>query len=57
MFYSPFPFFMDGCNGRLLQLIECIESIKSDVKRKMMMKRARDPYTKVIVGLKRNVFP
>ena len=26
------------CNGRLLQLIECIESIKSDVKKKMMLR-------------------
>src|SRR3974390_1152339 len=25
------------CNGLLLQLIECIESIKNDVKRKMML--------------------
>jgi len=41
--YSPFPFFMDSCNGRLLQLIECIESMKSDVKRKMMV-RARVTY-------------
>jgi hypothetical protein len=41
-FYSPFPFFMDGCNGVLLQLIDCIESMKSDVKRKMRKKfRAR----------------
>ena len=29
-------------NGRLLQLIECIESIKSDVKKKMMLARACD---------------
>jgi hypothetical protein len=42
-FYSPFPFFMDLLsNGRLLQLIECIESIKSDVKKKMMLARACD---------------
>jgi len=27
------------CNGRLLQLIECIESIKSDVKKKMTLQR------------------
>jgi hypothetical protein len=35
------------CNGAQLQLIECIESIKSDVKKKMMLSRACDPYTKV----------
>ena len=35
------------CNGVLLQLIECIESIKSDVKKKMMLTRACDRYTKV----------
>ncbi len=46
-FYSPFPFFMDYSNGRLLQLIECIESIKSDVKKKMMCSDAYDPHTKV----------
>jgi hypothetical protein len=28
---------MDGRNDRLLQLIECIESMKSDVKKKMIM--------------------
>lgn len=33
--YSPFPFFMESCNGVLLQLIECIESTQSEVKRKM----------------------
>src|SRR5437762_6040444 len=35
------------CNGAQLQLIECIESIKSDVKKKMMLSRACDPCTKV----------
>jgi hypothetical protein len=40
LIYSPFPFFMDlKCNGRLLQLIECIESIKSDVKKKMTLRK------------------
>ena len=34
-------------NGQLLQLIECIESLKSDVKKKMMLARACDRYTKV----------
>ena len=34
-------------NGRLLQLIECIESLKSDVKKKMMLARACDRCTKV----------
>jgi len=29
-------------NGRLLQLIECIESLKSDVKKKMMLAHASD---------------
>jgi hypothetical protein len=29
------PLFMDSCNGQLLQLIDCIESMKSDVKEKM----------------------
>jgi len=41
------PFFMDYSNGRLLRLIECIESIKSDVKKKMMLACACDPHTKV----------
>ena len=35
------------CNGVQLQLIECIESIKSDVKKKMMLPCAYDPCTKV----------
>ena len=35
------------CNDAQLQLIECIESIKSDVKKKMMLSRAYDPCTKV----------
>jgi hypothetical protein len=34
-------------NGVLLQLIECIESIKSDVKKKMMLTRALERCTKV----------
>ena len=42
-------------NGRLLQLIECIESLKSDVKKKMMLTRACDPCTKVTSeGWRRN---
>ena len=43
------PFFMDYSNGRLLQLIECIESIKSDVKKKMMYAGAFDRCTKVTI--------
>jgi hypothetical protein len=40
-FYSPFHFFDGSCNDLLLQLVECIESIKSDVKKKMtLMKHA-----------------
>jgi hypothetical protein len=35
--YSPFPFFMEFRNGVLLQLIECIESTKNEVKRKMII--------------------
>src|SRR6266853_3498971 len=35
------------CNGAQLQLIECIESIKSDVKKKMRLSRACDRCTKV----------
>jgi hypothetical protein len=34
--YSPFPFFMESCNGRLLQLIECIERTQNEVKKKMI---------------------
>jgi hypothetical protein len=34
--YSPFPFFMEFCNGILLQLFECIESTQNEVKRKMI---------------------
>jgi hypothetical protein len=56
MFYSPFPFFMDYSNGRLLQLIECIESIKSDVKKKMMCSGTRDPHTKVTCALRRGKY-
>src|SRR5215467_2057953 len=33
--YSPFPFFMESCNDLQLQLIECIESTRNEVKRKM----------------------
>jgi hypothetical protein len=36
----PFPFFMESCNGDLLQLIECIESTQNEVKRKMIGSRA-----------------
>jgi hypothetical protein len=43
-------------NGRLLQLIECIESIKSDVKKKMMLTRACDPHTKVTRHRAREIF-
>jgi hypothetical protein len=39
--YSPFPFFMESCNGRLLQLIECIESTHNEVKKKMIESSAR----------------
>ena len=35
------------CNGAQLQLIECIESIKSDVKKKITSSCAFDPHTKV----------
>jgi hypothetical protein len=34
--YSPFPFVMESCNGRLLQLIDCIDSQLNEVKRKMI---------------------
>jgi hypothetical protein len=34
--YSPFPFCMEFRNGVLLQLIECIESTRNEVKRKMI---------------------
>jgi len=50
------PFFMDYSNGRLLQLIECIESIKSDVKKKIGVTRASDPYTKVTTDDRRRRF-
>src|SRR3974390_1433653 len=40
--YSPFPFFMESCNGLLLQLIECIESTRNEVKRKMIAESVRD---------------
>jgi hypothetical protein len=39
--YSPFPFFMESCNGRLLQLIECIERTQNEVKQKMIESGAR----------------
>src|SRR2546429_7995229 len=37
-FYSPFHSSWKICNGLLLQLVECIESLKSEVKKKMMMR-------------------
>jgi len=40
--YSPFPFFMEFCNGLQLQLIECIESTRSEVKRKMIVRETRN---------------
>jgi len=40
--YSPFPFFMEFCNGLQLQLIECIESTRSEVKRKMIVCATRN---------------
>jgi hypothetical protein len=44
-------------NGLLLRLIECIESIKTDVKKKMMLTGACDRHTKVTRdGLRRNFF-
>jgi hypothetical protein len=43
-------------NGRLLQLIECIESKKSDVKKKMMRSGTRDPHTKVTCALWRRKY-
>jgi len=38
--YSPFPFFMEFRNDVLLQLVECIESSRSEVKKKMIETRA-----------------
>ena len=40
--YSPFPFFMEFRNGDLLQLFECIESTQNEVKRKMIVRDARN---------------
>src|ERR1022692_2870675 len=40
--YSPFPFCMEFRNGVLLQLIECIESTRNEVKRKMIETHARN---------------
>jgi hypothetical protein len=42
-------------NGVLLQLIECIESIKSDVKKKMMLACAPERCTKVTREEKRRI--
>jgi len=36
-FYSPFHCSWKICNGKLLQLIECIELMKNEVKKKMTM--------------------
>jgi hypothetical protein len=47
---------MDVRNGRLLQLIEWIELMKSDVKKKMMVKCACDVYTKVMTDINGKVF-
>jgi hypothetical protein len=38
---------MDQCNGRLLQLSECIELLKSEVKKKMKHEAGRIGGTKV----------
>ena len=46
-FLFSLPFFMDCATFLLLRLIECIESIKSDVKKKNAFAGACDPYTKV----------
>jgi len=35
-FYSPFHSSWKICNGALLQLVDCIESMKSEVKKKMI---------------------
>jgi hypothetical protein len=38
---------MDACNGVLLQLFECIESLKCEVKKKMKVEGSRSRGTKV----------
>jgi hypothetical protein len=44
------------CNDQLLQLIECIESLKVDVKKKMMLKWAFVACTKVTRDHRRRFF-
>jgi hypothetical protein len=44
------------CNDALLQLFDCIESTKSDVKQKMTRAGAHDPCTKVTVGNSPKIF-
>ena len=51
--YSPFPFFMESCNGRLLQLIECIESTQNEVKRKMIATGASNDAPKSLLDVTR----
>jgi len=44
--YSPFSIFHGSCNGVLLQLIECIESMKNEVKKKMIASSAANAVPK-----------
>src|ERR1700690_572971 len=51
--YSPFPFFMEFRNGVLLQLFECIESARNEVKRKMIETAACNDAPKSLRNLAR----
>ena len=51
--YSPFPLFMESCNGLLSQLFDCIESTHSEVKRKMSVRAWRNDAPKSLLSLAR----
>ena len=51
--YSPFPLFMESCNGLLSQLFDCIESTHSEVKRKMSVRATRNDAPKSLLSLAR----
>ena len=55
-FLFSLPFFMDYATVFSCTLIECIESIKSDVKKKIMPASACDRHTKVTRQVKDEIF-
>jgi hypothetical protein len=54
--YSPFSILHGLCNGDLLQLIECIESTRNEVKRKMIESSACNAEPKSPEGVAQEKF-